>query len=108
MKLKRLVVAAAGIVAAAVALVFLWEARPHQDRALQAALAAIVEDYRKIIVLMDGAETLDEATRARCVAAGQAIFWRKHRALDDLSRKFSESSGRSARIQQLSRYLTND
>jgi hypothetical protein len=27
---------------------------------------------------MDGADALDEAAHARCNAAGQALFWRKH------------------------------
>ncbi len=92
---------------AAAALVYFLRP-PREDRSLQTSLAAIVDDYRKIIVLMEGAETLDEATRARCDLVGHAIFFRKHRALDEIAAKFAETPGRNARIQQLVRYLTDD
>ena len=57
---------------------------------------------------MDGAEALDEATRARSTAAGEALFWRKHRALDEIARLLAEPSRREARLQQLIHYLTGN
>jgi len=81
---------------------------PAEDKALHAALAGVVDDYRKIIVLMDGSDALDAGERARCEAAGHAIFWRKHRALDELAARFAERSGRDARIRQLIGYITAD
>ncbi len=106
MRRKALVLAAALVVGAA-ALLFLLRP-PREDRTVQTALAGIVDDYRKIIVLMDGADTLDAATHARCRMVGQALFWRKHRALDQIAAKLAEPSGRAARFQQLLRYLTDD
>ena len=106
MRRKAFVLAAAVLIAAAALFYFLR--RPREDNALQAALTGIVDDYRKIIVLMDGAESLDAATRARCEIVGHVIFWRKHHALDDIAGKLAEPSGREARIQQLARYLTDD
>src|SRR5260370_14480885 len=72
-----------GTIAVTVLLIFFWRARTGQDQPLQTALDGIVNDYRKIIVLMDGSGTLDETTRARCVATGQTLFWRKQRSLRD-------------------------
>jgi peptidoglycan/xylan/chitin deacetylase (PgdA/CDA1 family)/uncharacterized caspase-like protein len=106
MRWKRLVLAAASISAAAVLLYFLRP--PRQDRTVQTALLSAVDDYRKIIVLMDGADALNEAAHARCNAAGQVLFWRKQHALDQIAGKFAEPSGRGARNQQLIRYLTED
>jgi peptidoglycan/xylan/chitin deacetylase (PgdA/CDA1 family)/tetratricopeptide (TPR) repeat protein len=106
MRRKALVLAAALVVGAAALLFFLRP--PREDRTVQTALAGIVDDYRKIIVLMDGADALDDATRARCEMVGHALFWRKHRALDDIAAKLAEPAGRAARIQQLVRYLTDD
>src|SRR5437899_2805092 len=106
MKRKTLALAAASLIAAAILLYFLRPTR--EDRTVPTALASVVDDYRKIIVLMDGADALDEATRARCDAAGQALFWRKHRTLDEIAAKFAEPSEREARIRQLIRYLTED
>ncbi len=97
-----------GIIAVTVLLIFFWRARTGQDQALQTALDGIVNDYRKIIVLMDGADTLDEATRARCVATGQALFWRKQRSLRDVSGNLTEGAGHEARVEQLIRYLSSD
>jgi hypothetical protein len=70
-----------GIVVIAAVFFFFWPTRTRQDQALQTALAGILNDYRKIIVLMDGAGTLDEATHARCITTGQVLFWRKQRSL---------------------------
>src|SRR5215467_3068341 len=80
----------------------------RSDPTILPALASVVDDYRKIIVLMDGSEALDEATRARCDAAGQVLFWHEHRTLDELTAKFANPSGRRGLIRQLIRYLTSD
>ena len=106
MQWKRLVLGAVAVVAAAVLLYFLRS--PRQDRTVETALAGVVNDYRKIIVLMDGAEALDDATRARSAAAGEALFWRNHRALDELARLLSEPARRTARVQQLIHYLSGN
>lgn len=89
--------------------VFLFlQSRPEvfrQDTALQKTLDGITDDYRKIIVLVDGSETLDEAARTRAIAAGRLLFWRKHQALDDLTARLQQSPGG---IKQLIHYLTQD
>src|SRR5258707_5683732 len=100
MKWKSLALLAGGLAVAAALFVFLWRTRPQQDQALQTSFAGIVEDYRKIIVLMDGAENLDDATHARCFATGQVIFWRKQRALRDVAARLSERDGHEARVEQ--------
>lgn len=106
---RKLLVPVAAFVAIIVALLFVYLLRPaREDRTLQTALSSVVDDYRKIIVLMDGADALDDATRSRCDAAGHVLFWRKHYALDELEGKFTEPSARPAHIQQLIRYLTQD
>src|SRR5262249_57151958 len=107
MKWKRIALLSGAIVIT-VLLIFFWRARTSQDQALQAALDGIVNDYRKIIVLMDGADALDETTRARCVSTGQVLFWRKQRSLRDVSGNLSEGAGREARVEQLIRYLSAD
>ncbi len=85
--------AAASISAVAALLYFLRP--PRQDRAVQTALSSVVDDYRKIIVLMDGADALDEAAHARCNAAGQALFWHKQHALDQIAATFADPSTRA-------------
>lgn len=87
---------------------FLFLRRPRQDATLAPELAAVVDDYRKIIVLMDGADALDETTRARADAAGHLLFWQKRRALEEIADRLAEPQGRGGRIQQLARYLTSD
>src|ERR1019366_9462224 len=47
---------------------------------------AITANYRRIIVLMDGAGDLDPALRARCRTAGRRIFWDKQVAVEELAR----------------------
>lgn len=41
----------------------------HADPKLQSSLDGIMQDFRKIIVLIDGAESLDEAARTRSIAS---------------------------------------
>jgi peptidoglycan/xylan/chitin deacetylase (PgdA/CDA1 family)/tetratricopeptide (TPR) repeat protein len=98
----------AAVLAVSGAAVWYFLRPPAIDRELQASLESVTADYRKIIVLMDGAADLDNATHQRCYVAGHAIFWREHRALDDLSAKLSEPSGQKARVRQLSNYLTKN
>ena len=82
--------------AAAVAAAGLWLLlRPftgpfHLDPALEASLNGIVADFRKVIVLIDGIETLDEAAQERSRTAGLILYWRKQEALDRLSRRLSD------------------
>src|SRR5262249_23339271 len=82
-------------------LFFLWR---HDDPALTGTLRDVTADYRRIIVLMDGAESLDAAARARAVAAGRLIFSPKRHALDDLARQL-EGSDRAVR--QFDHYLSS-
>ena len=84
------------------------QSRPEvfrQDAALQKTLDSITDDYRKIIVLVDGSEMLDPTVRARAIAAGRILFWQKHQALDDLAARLQQSP---AGIKQLVHYLTQD
>jgi peptidoglycan/xylan/chitin deacetylase (PgdA/CDA1 family)/tetratricopeptide (TPR) repeat protein len=105
---RKTIVLLSGIVAIAVVLFFFWPTRTRHDQALQTALAGILNDYRKIIVLMDGADRLDETTHARCVTTGQVLFWRKQRSLRDLAANLSDGAGFQARVEQLIRYLSAD
>jgi len=77
----------------------------HRDAALQTSLNGITEDYRKIIVLVDGSETLDPPARARAIGAGRILFWHKHQQLDELTAKLHQSPDA---IRQLIYYLTQD
>jgi peptidoglycan/xylan/chitin deacetylase (PgdA/CDA1 family)/uncharacterized caspase-like protein/Flp pilus assembly protein TadD len=106
MRWKLLVLAAASISAVAALLYFLRP--PRQDRAIQTSLSSVVDDYRKIIVLMDGADALDETAHARCNLAGQALFWHKQRALDHIAATFEEPSTRALHVRLLVRYLNED
>lgn len=78
------------------------------DRALAGALNGITDDYRRVIVLMEGAENLDDATRARCLSAGKQIFFHKEHALNDVARKLTEArdAGNMDSLHQVARYLT--
>ena len=110
MKYKTLVILVAGLAGVA-GLLFLvrpsrfLQPRLPADPALAAALDGITGDYRKIIVLMDGAEGLDDATRERCLAAGRQLFWRKQRSIEDLRGKLTERPASHA-VRQLIQYLT--
>src|SRR5215469_1510886 len=77
----------------------------RRDAALQGSLDGITQDYRRIIVLVDGSESLDPAAKARAIGAGRILFWRKHQALDELEAKLRQSQDG---IQQLIRYLNDD
>src|ERR1043166_4494389 len=88
---KELLRAAAILLAAAA--VWFFVVRQPEDRGLSETFRNVTADYRRIIVLMDGAESLDESLRARCVAAGRVVFWRKQQTLDELGRRLAGSGG---------------
>ncbi len=75
----------------------------RDDRALDAQLDTITLAYRRIILLMDGADSLDESTRARCRTAGRRIFWDKQQAVTALEQ---ELDGHPEKLPQLIRYVT--
>jgi peptidoglycan/xylan/chitin deacetylase (PgdA/CDA1 family)/Flp pilus assembly protein TadD len=112
MRKKTVVILAAAVAALACLLFFV---RPSQflqpafrpDPALQSAFDGVRDDYRKIIVLMDGADQLDDATHARAVAAGRLLFFRKQHALEEIGAKLN--GGRNANgARQLIHYLSAD
>jgi hypothetical protein len=49
----------------------------HHDASLPTTLDGITGDYRKIIVPVDGSETLDPPLRTRSIAAGRLLLWKK-------------------------------
>lgn len=102
MKRKILAGAALAVAAAGILLIALLR---RTDAGLNASFNAIADDYRRIIVLMDGAETLDDGLRARCLTAGRMLFWRKQHAIDELER---DMAGHPLRIRQLVRYLSDN
>jgi peptidoglycan/xylan/chitin deacetylase (PgdA/CDA1 family)/uncharacterized caspase-like protein len=109
---KRLTLAAAGIAAVACVLYLVHPSRflptrYRPDPALHATFDGITTDFRKIIVLMDGSENLDEATRARCTWAGRQLFWSKQQAAGDLAQRLGQRGNESA-TQQLIQYLNSD
>ena len=110
MRRKTIVLLTAGLAAIASLLLY-FRPSPFQrtDPALQASLAGVTDAYRKIIVLMDDADTLDEAARARATAAGRILYWQKQHALDEIGAKLSgNGTPNTAGIRQVVRYLTTD
>ncbi len=94
-----------------------WAGPFHRDAALEAWLNGIVDDFRKTILLIDGMESLDDATQARCRTAGLMIYWRKQEALDGLSRRLADDYRQAAQsgfrshtdsIRQVIRYLAHN
>ena len=109
MRYRTLVILSAALAGIAALLFFvrpsrLMQPRLQPDPALDTALAEVTGDYRKIIVLMDGADALDDATRQRCVAAGRQIFWHKQQALAQLTGRFTEHAN-TRDLRQLVQYL---
>ncbi|HWC97749.1 MAG TPA: polysaccharide deacetylase family protein [Candidatus Sulfopaludibacter sp.] len=82
----------------------------RQDPALAASLQSVTDNYRKIIILVDGSEELDGATRARAIAAGRILFWTNHRTIDELAGRFTTEyqQRKTDGIRQLLEYLTDD
>jgi len=71
----------------------------RRDRSqFRAQLDAITENYRRIIILMDGAQDLDAATRARCRAAGRELFWNKQVALEQVEETLAADPGSIHRL----------
>jgi peptidoglycan/xylan/chitin deacetylase (PgdA/CDA1 family)/uncharacterized caspase-like protein len=105
---KDLIVLAGTLLVVACLLVWvqpqrLLQIRFQADPALDASFRSLTGDYRKIIVLMDGADTLDQVARNRCVSAGRQIFWHKQQTIEQIDHKLvSNTDG----IQQLIHYLT--
>jgi peptidoglycan/xylan/chitin deacetylase (PgdA/CDA1 family) len=60
--------------------------RVRSDKQLRSSLDAITTNYRRIIVVMDGAALLDPVRRAQCRSAGRRIFQDKQAALEELTR----------------------
>src|SRR5271157_2787959 len=103
MRDKKYVIPAIVLALAATVVLFLIRPSRQQtgfraDPALQSSLDGITQDFRKIIVLVDGADALDDASRTRAIAAGQMIFWRKHQALDDVTANLVAQYQESARV----------
>jgi peptidoglycan/xylan/chitin deacetylase (PgdA/CDA1 family)/Flp pilus assembly protein TadD len=102
MKRKILAGTALSAVAAGILLVAVLR---RDEPSVAAALDGITGDYRRIIVLMDGADSLDDAVRARCLSAGKVLFFRKQRGIGELEQRLA---GHPLRIRQLVRYLQED
>lgn len=101
--MRRKLLAALALAAVAEAAFWFWAAR-RDDPALTVALRSVTDDYRRIIVLIDGSDSLDNSTRDRAVAAGRVLFYRKHQTLADLGKKLDSSRG----VRQLLHYLSDD
>ena len=110
---KKTILIAAAVLAAVAGLLLLVrpsrfrEAGFRADAALQASLDSVRDDYRRIIVLMDGADTLDDSTRAQATAAGRLLFWRKQHTLREIGERLSGGNNQDG-IRQLVHYLTAD
>lgn len=109
MKWKTRYLLAGGLTAALACLLFFVQPLRwipfRRDAALAASLQEITSNYRKIIVLVDGVENLDDAARARSLAAGRILFWTNHRAIDQLVARLT---GNSDGIRQFLQYLNSD
>lgn len=113
MKPKHIVIA--GVVAVACGLlVYLGWLRQHNqlrvDPALQSSLDSVLRDYRKIIVLMDGEEALDDQTRSRCLLAGRKLFHDKQQTLEQITDRLTSDYHRknTDSIRQLTSYLSDE
>ena len=100
MKSKTLVAIGAALALGATALVWFlmrsYQAPFRIDPELTVSLHEITDDYRKIIVLVDGADALDEASRSRSITAGRILFQRKQEALDRVTHKITEQFHQAA------------
>jgi peptidoglycan/xylan/chitin deacetylase (PgdA/CDA1 family)/uncharacterized caspase-like protein len=98
--MRRKLLVAVVLAATAEAAFWFWVSR-RDDPAVKVALQSVADDYRRIIVLVDGNDALDDATRARTVAAGRLIFYRKQQTLTDLAGKLDTNRG----VRQFVRFL---
>ncbi|HVY92588.1 MAG TPA: polysaccharide deacetylase family protein, partial [Bryobacteraceae bacterium] len=78
--------------------------RYREDKTVTARLETITKDYRQILILMDGADALDESMRARCRAVGRRIFWEKQQMAAELAR---DIAGQPRKIDQAISYVTS-
>jgi len=113
MKLRWILIAGAAAVVGGLLIYFGWFRHRDQfrnDPALQASLNNVLADYRRIIVLMDGQESLDDQTRNRCLLAGRKLFHDKQEALDQIAERLTSEYSRKNTdgIRQLTRYLSDD
>ncbi len=104
----RLLALAAVVVVAGVAVFFYAQSRPPvDDPALEASFRSVASDFRRIIVLMDGAEQLSDDERARCRAAGRQIFFGKQQQLLAISSTLTtDSRERGWRVRQFLRWFS--
>jgi peptidoglycan/xylan/chitin deacetylase (PgdA/CDA1 family)/Flp pilus assembly protein TadD len=102
--MKRQVLVGAAVALAAVGMLTIALLR-RDEPSLAAGLNAVVDDYRRIIVLVDGSESLDDGVRARSLNAGRVLFFRKQQAIGELEQRVG---GHPLRIRQLVRYLQED
>jgi peptidoglycan/xylan/chitin deacetylase (PgdA/CDA1 family)/uncharacterized caspase-like protein len=114
MNLKtKYVVAGALTAAIASMLIFIQPLRRmsfRQDPALAADLQSVTDNYRRIIILVDGAGELDDVSRARSIAAGRILFWNNHHALDQVTARLTAEylQGKTSAVRQLLQYLNDD
>jgi peptidoglycan/xylan/chitin deacetylase (PgdA/CDA1 family)/tetratricopeptide (TPR) repeat protein len=94
------------ILASLALIVGIWLSLPNtgEARRFRARLDAITENYRRIIVLMDGAQDLDDGARMRCRAAGRMLFWDKQVAVAGLERELAADS---ANVHRLIAYVSS-
>jgi peptidoglycan/xylan/chitin deacetylase (PgdA/CDA1 family)/uncharacterized caspase-like protein len=74
--------------------VWLLVRHAREDRQLRVNLEAITANYRRIIILMDGADRLDAGLRARSRTVGRRIFWEKQVAVENLTRALASKPGK--------------
>ena len=63
---------------------------------LKTSLDKVVENYRKIIVLLDDEASLTDEERGRCIEVGRKIDQEKQHLLDDLTETFTAELRRAA------------
>jgi hypothetical protein len=68
----------------------------RQNRALVSELNGIVSDFRKVIILLDGLESLNAAMQERCTTTGRMIYRRKQETVERLNRRLTEEYRQSA------------
>ena len=112
MRKKPIVLLTAGLVLIAWLLYLVEPSRfrlTRSDPALQSSLASVTDAYRKIIVLVDDADTLDDATRVRATGVGRILYFQKQHTLDEVAAQLTGGPRRNADgIRQVIRYLTSD
>ena len=107
MRLKRQLIlfAALGVLAVSVLGLWFWlHRRTPNDAQVQANLETITANYRRIIVLMDGAADVDAATRTKCRAVGKRLFFEKQNAVEDVTQALVSQPGK---IRQAIDYVTS-